>query len=113
MTAARLRAALERDIDAMIERTAALVAIDSGSHDPEGVDRVSALMAEPLAGLGFAVERLPLEGRGDRVSATLALGDGPKLPCSATPTRSGPRARQRNGPSSVAARLRAGPASGT
>ncbi len=79
MTAARLRAALERDLDAMLERTAALVAIDSGSHDREGVDRVSALMAEPLAGLGFAVERLPLEGRGDRVSATLALGEGPKV----------------------------------
>jgi glutamate carboxypeptidase len=79
VTAARLRAALERDLDAMLERTAALVAIDSGSHDAEGVDRVSALMAEPLAGLGFAVERLPLEGRGDRVSATLALGDGPKV----------------------------------
>jgi glutamate carboxypeptidase len=79
VTAVRLRAALERDLDAMLERTAALVAIDSGSHDAEGVDRVSALMAEPLAGLGFAVERLPLEGRGDRVSATLALGDGPKV----------------------------------
>jgi glutamate carboxypeptidase len=79
VTAGRLRAALERDLDAMLERTAALVAIDSGSEDAEGVDRVSALMAEPLAGLGFAVERLPLEGRGDRVSATLALGDGPKV----------------------------------
>lgn len=79
MTAARLRAALECDLDAMLERTAALVAIDSGSHDAEGVDRVSALMAEPLAGLGFAVERLPLEGRGDRVSATLALGEGPMV----------------------------------
>lgn len=79
MSAERLRAALERHLDAMLERTAALVAIDSSSHDPEGVDRVSTLMAEPLAALGFAVARLPLEGRGSRVSATLELGDGPKV----------------------------------
>jgi glutamate carboxypeptidase len=79
MTPARLRAAVERDLDAMLERTAALVAIDSGSYDPRGVDRVSALMAEPLAGMGFAVERLPLDGRGDRVSATLSLGTGPRV----------------------------------
>jgi glutamate carboxypeptidase len=79
VTSARLRAALERDLDAMLERTATLVAIDSSSHDPEGVDRVSALMADPFAGMGFAVDRLPLGGRGDRVSAKLDLGAGPKV----------------------------------
>ncbi len=79
MTAVALRGELAAELDAMLDETAALVAIDSGSYDADGVNRVSALMARPLERLGFALERAPLAGRGDRVSATLTLGDGPKV----------------------------------
>ena len=74
-----LRAQLRADLEVMLDETAALVEIDSGSNDAEGVNRVSTLMSELLASIGFSVNRIPLPGRGDRVSATLALGDGPRL----------------------------------
>ena len=79
MSARGLRDRLAGELDAMLEETAALVAIDSGSYDPAGVNAVSARMTAPLEALGFTVQRAPLEGRGDRVAATLALGDGPKV----------------------------------
>ncbi|MEZ5121134.1 MAG: hypothetical protein R2736_06105 [Solirubrobacterales bacterium] len=77
MNAAALRDRLAGEIDAMLDETAALVAVDSGSYDPAGVNAVSAAMAAPLQALGFAVARAPLAGRGDCVAATLRLGDGP------------------------------------
>ncbi|MFF1312883.1 hypothetical protein ACFVZL_18970, partial [Streptomyces sp. NPDC058320] len=39
---------------------AALVAVDSGSHSADGVDRVADLVGARLTLLGFDVERVPL-----------------------------------------------------
>jgi glutamate carboxypeptidase len=47
------------------ETLAALVAIDSGSHDADGVDAAGTWCAERLTSLGFAVERIatpPIDG---------------------------------------------------
>jgi glutamate carboxypeptidase len=79
VTTASIRDRIAGELDAMLEETAALVAIDSGSYDPAGVNEVSAAMVAPLEALGFAVERMPLADRGDRVAATLRLGDGPEV----------------------------------
>ncbi|MFA5664538.1 M20 family metallopeptidase [Castellaniella sp.] len=59
------------DMRALLER---LVNIDSGSHDKQGVDAVSSILAERLAGLGFAIERKPNAAVGDFVVARKSLG---------------------------------------
>lgn len=64
------------DILAMTER---VVSIDSGTYDAAGVNAVIDVWAGMLAGLGFTVERAPLPGRGDQMTARLALGNGPRL----------------------------------
>jgi glutamate carboxypeptidase len=43
-----------------------LVAIDSGSYDPAGVDRVGNALEAHWRAIGFSTERLPLPGFGDR-----------------------------------------------
>ena len=43
-----------------------LVAIDSGSYDPAGVDRVGDALETHWQAIGFSTERLPLPGFGDR-----------------------------------------------
>jgi glutamate carboxypeptidase len=43
-----------------------LVAIDSGSYDPAGVDRVGDALEARWRAIGFSTERLPLPGFGDR-----------------------------------------------
>jgi acetylornithine deacetylase/succinyl-diaminopimelate desuccinylase-like protein len=43
-----------------------LVAIDSGSYDPAGVDRVGDALEAHWRAIGFSAERLPLPGFGDR-----------------------------------------------
>ncbi|MFB7164650.1 M20/M25/M40 family metallo-hydrolase [Streptomyces sp. NPDC056242] len=51
---------------------AALVAVDSGSHSADGVDRVADLVGARLALLGFDVERVPLPpAHGHRVGDAL------------------------------------------
>lgn len=75
----RVRAELRLESEAMVGETIELARIDSGSADPEGVDRVAALVCASLAGLGFEIESAPLEGRGALTRATLPLGAGPKL----------------------------------
>jgi glutamate carboxypeptidase len=72
-------AALVDALPATLALTERLVAIDSPPDDPDGVDAVTRAVADALAALGFAIERVPLSGRGDRLSATLALGRGPRL----------------------------------
>jgi glutamate carboxypeptidase len=64
------------DILLMTER---VVSIDSGTYDAAGVNAVIDVWAGMLAGLGFTVERAPLPGRGDQMTARLALGNGPRL----------------------------------
>ena len=74
--AAGMQAALP-DILAMAERT---VNIDSGSYMPEGVNAVIGIWAQMLAGMGFTVERTPLPGFGDQMTARLAPGgNGPRM----------------------------------
>jgi glutamate carboxypeptidase len=77
--AALLAQTLRRETDEMVERTRALAAIDSGSDDAAGVDRVSGAIGEMLARHGFVLEREPLAGAGSKVAATLRLGRGPTL----------------------------------
>jgi glutamate carboxypeptidase len=81
--------AFERRLPAILERTAKLVAIDSGSHDPGGVNRVVDLIAADLAALGCSISRSsiittsprdttsPLDARGDRMVARLRPGAKP------------------------------------
>ncbi|MFF4648369.1 M20/M25/M40 family metallo-hydrolase [Streptomyces sp. NPDC001380] len=54
---------------------AALVAVDSGSWSPAGVNRVADWCAERLGALGFATERLPVDtGPGGRPVGDVLLG---------------------------------------
>ncbi|WP_158639080.1 M20/M25/M40 family metallo-hydrolase [Elioraea rosea] len=64
------------EILAMTER---VVSIDSGTYDAAGVNAVIDVWAGMLSGMGFTVERTPLPGRGDQMTATLSLGNGPRL----------------------------------
>jgi glutamate carboxypeptidase len=61
---------------AMAER---VVSIDSGTYDAAGVNAVIDVWAGMLTEMGFAVDRKPLPGRGDQMTATLSLGNGPRL----------------------------------
>ncbi|WP_291298299.1 M20/M25/M40 family metallo-hydrolase [Elioraea sp.] len=61
---------------AMTER---VVSIDSGTYDAAGVNAVIDVWAGMLAEMGFTVDRKPLPGRGDQMTATLTLGNGPRL----------------------------------
>jgi len=51
-----------------------LVAIDSGSYDPAGVDRVGDTLEAHWQAIGFSTERLPLPGFGDRRIFRKTLG---------------------------------------
>ncbi|MBX9749613.1 MAG: M20/M25/M40 family metallo-hydrolase [Roseococcus sp.] len=74
--AAGMQAALP-DILTMAERC---VNIDSGSYMAGGVNAVIDIWAGMAAGMGFAVERTPLPGFGDQMTARLPLGgNGPRL----------------------------------
>jgi glutamate carboxypeptidase len=69
-----LRAQLEVQLPAMLEDTERLAAIESGSYDRAGVAAVADGFGELLAARGFAVTR-----DGERVSAVLDAGPGPRL----------------------------------
>jgi glutamate carboxypeptidase len=74
--AAGMQAALP-EILAMAERC---VNIDSGSYMAGGVNAVIDIWAGMLGGMGFAVERTPLPGFGDQMTARLPLGgNGPRV----------------------------------
>lgn len=62
------------EILAMTER---VVNIDSGSYDAAGVNAVIDVWSGELAAMGFAIQRRPLPGRGDQLTAHLLLGEGP------------------------------------
>jgi glutamate carboxypeptidase len=76
---AALAARLEPGRSRILSRTAALVGIDSGSHDLDGIDAVTGLLAGYLEEIGFAARFVPLPGRALFLDAILDLGDGPTV----------------------------------
>jgi glutamate carboxypeptidase len=63
----------------MLTAIASLAAIDSGSYDAAGVARVADAFGALLAERGFAIACRALPDRGPQLTATLALGDGPRV----------------------------------
>ncbi|MBU6247694.1 MAG: M20/M25/M40 family metallo-hydrolase [Xanthomonadaceae bacterium] len=61
---ARLRAAAGAQEAAVIATLHDLVAIESGSSDRDGLDRIAAYLARRLTGLGARVDRIPSTGGG-------------------------------------------------
>ncbi|MEU2632769.1 M20/M25/M40 family metallo-hydrolase, partial [Kitasatospora sp. NPDC007106] len=83
--AAVLLAAAEAALPPYLAELAELVALDSGSYSPEGVNRVADWVEQRLDRIGFATERIPTrlpDGRpcGDvlvgRLAGTLPAADG-------------------------------------
>lgn len=68
---------LEGRLDHFLAELTELSAIDSGSYDKKGVDRVQTWLASRLSALGFDVALLPQESFGDDLVATRA-GTGAK-----------------------------------
>ncbi|QKV73854.1 M20 family metallopeptidase [Amycolatopsis sp. Hca4] len=67
-----LRRAAVESLPGYLSELAGLVALDSGSDDPDGVNAVASRVTHLLRRQGFAVERVPLDGRGDAVIGRLA-----------------------------------------
>ncbi|HEV2546843.1 MAG TPA: M20 family metallopeptidase [Stellaceae bacterium] len=71
------------DMDAALPQLLALleraVNIDSGSYHAAGVNAFIDLVAAELRGLGFVIERRPLPGRGDQMTARRHFGGRRKL----------------------------------
>jgi glutamate carboxypeptidase len=61
---------------AMIER---VVSVDSGTYHTPGVNAVIDAFAAFLDSAGFTIERTPLQGRGDQLTARRVLGNGKRL----------------------------------
>lgn len=68
--------AMQPEMFAMIQ---AMVDIDSGSHNAQGVNSVTALLDEPLRAIGFSTMRHPVPGFGDCFEAVAELGPGPNV----------------------------------
>lgn len=73
-----LAAAMEGELPSILALAERSVNIDSGTYCIEGVQAVLGLWADMLRDMGFAVERAPLAGRGDQLTARLALGGNGK-----------------------------------
>ncbi len=58
-------------IDRFLSDLAVLTAIDSGTHNPAGVNAVGRFMAERLTALGATIKRYPCDSVGDCLSGTL------------------------------------------
>ena len=71
--------ALESRLPRMLELIEAMVAIDSPSDAPDGVDAVAQLIAAELAEHGFTVESQDVAGRGPQVTARRRFGSGPDV----------------------------------
>lgn len=77
---AHCAARMERELPSILAMAERSVNIDSGSYMAGGVNAVIDIWAGMLGGLGFAVERTPLPGFGDQMTARLQLGgNGPRL----------------------------------
>ena len=70
---------LAPDLDAILALTEATVNIDSGTYHTPGVQAVIDLWAAHLAASGFIIERTPLEGRADQLTATRTFGNGQRI----------------------------------
>ncbi len=70
---------LEAALPALLADAEAAIEIDSGSYHAAGVLAVQDQWTALLAGMGFAVQRQPLPGRGDQLTARLRLGEGRRL----------------------------------
>ncbi len=70
---------LADDLPAMLAMTETAVSIDSGTHHAAGVQEVIGLWAAHLASSGFTVERTPLPGRGDQLTARRVFGNGRRI----------------------------------
>ncbi len=68
--------ALETRLPRMLELIEAMVAIDSPSDAPDGVDAVAQLIAAELAEHGFTVDWQDVAGRGPQVTARRRFGSG-------------------------------------
>ncbi|MBY0336982.1 MAG: M20 family metallopeptidase [Acetobacteraceae bacterium] len=69
---------LEGELPSILAMSERCVNIDSGSYLADGVNAVISVWASPLEGLGFTVERVPLPGFGDQMTARLRLGGNGK-----------------------------------
>ena len=69
----------EADLPAMLGLIERSVSIDSGSYHASGVQAVIDLWAAHLAESGFSVERAPLAGRGDQLTARRSFGNGQRI----------------------------------
>ncbi|WP_424814378.1 M20/M25/M40 family metallo-hydrolase [Roseococcus sp. YIM B11640] len=77
---AHCAARMEQELPSILAMAERVVNIDSGSYMAGGVNAVIDVWAGALAGLGFAVERKPLPGFGDQMTARLHIGgNGPRL----------------------------------
>ncbi len=70
---------LAPDLPSILALTEAAVSIDSGSYEAAGVQKVIDLWAAFLAESGFAIERTPLAGRGDQLTARRVFGNGQRI----------------------------------
>lgn len=72
-------AAFAEDLPEMLDMIRRVVSIDSGTYEAAGVNAVIDIWAGFLAGCGFELERAPLPGRGDQLTARRSLGNGRRL----------------------------------
>lgn len=71
---------LEAELPSILAMSERTVNIDSGSYLAGGVNAVIDIWAGMLDDMGFAVERVPLPGFGDQMTARLPLGgNGPRV----------------------------------
>lgn len=70
---------LEAALPALLADAERAIAVDSGSYHAAGVLAVQDQWTALLDAMGFAVQRQPLPGRGDRLTARLRLGEGKRL----------------------------------
>lgn len=70
---------LADDLSSILAMTEAAVNVDSGTYHVPGVQEVIGLWAAHLADSGFTVERTPLPGRGDQLTARRVFGGGQRI----------------------------------
>ena len=69
-----IRKYLENLGDAPFRHIEALVNIETGSRDKQGVDRAGSYMARELEKIGFSIERTPQQEIGDQILARRSFG---------------------------------------
>jgi glutamate carboxypeptidase len=69
----------QAELPDLLTFTERVVNIDSGSYDAAGVNAVIGAFAGFLQDIGFSVSRTPIQGRGDQLTARMALGNGPRV----------------------------------